>query len=382
MRRSAVLALGVLCLLTFAFVPVRAEDLGAGALDVAAPSAVLMERSTGQLLYEKNPLEHLPPASVTKVMTMLLVAEAVDAGQTSLDEPVTASAAAAGMGGSQIWLEEGEQMTVGEMLKCVAVVSANDCCVALAEHLAGSEAAFVERMNRRAAELGMENTHFLCCSGLSDSDEHYSCARDIAVMSRELLGHALIRQYTGIWMDTIRDGAFTLSNTNKLIYYYPGATGLKTGFTSRAMYCLAASAERDGVEYIAVVLHAPSSSERFDSARALLNYGFASYTLLSPEGQAAIPPVAVRMGRTDSVQPVLAENAGVLAPRQKAGAVRWEAALPSTVSAPVEAGQVLGSLTAWSGEDRLCTLPLIAPEAIPRQSLWEIYTDLLRHLTA
>ena len=246
--------------------PVRAlEPIAADALPIPAPSAILMEKTTGTVLFEKNAYAHLAPASVTKVMTMLLAAEAIDDGSMRLDETVTASARAAGMGGSQIWLEEGEQMSVGEMLKCIAVVSANDCCVALAEHMAGSEEAFVARMNRRAEELGLKDTHFTSCSGLSDSDDHYTCAHDLAVISRELIGHEMIKQYTTIWMDSIRDGKFGLSNTNKLIYHYPGATGLKTGFTSKAMYCLAATAQRDGAEYIAVVLHADSSVDRFES---------------------------------------------------------------------------------------------------------------------
>ena len=304
-----------------ALLPAVPAHADAPAVDVPVPAALLMERSTGEVLYEKNAYEHLAPASVTKVMTMLLVAEAVDSGSLSLEDTVTASARAASMGGSQIWLEEGERMSVGEMLKCIAVVSANDCCVAMAEHLAGTEEAFVARMNARAAELGMRDTHFLSCSGLSDSDEHYSCARDIAVMSRELLRHPMIRTYTTIWMDTIRGGEFGLSNTNKLIYYYDGATGLKTGFTSKAMYCLAASAERDGVEYIAVVLHGASSAERFESAKALLNYAFANYTLTYPSQQAALPPVEVRLGVRDAVQPVFPEDAAILLPRAGAAGI-------------------------------------------------------------
>ena len=347
------------------------------AIAIAAPSAVLMERSTGTVIYEKNAKEHLSPASVTKVMTMLLVVEAIEAGTISLEEPVTASARAASMGGSQIWLEEGEKMSVGEMLKCVAVVSANDCCVALAEHLAGTEDAFVARMNRRAAELGMADTHFLCCSGLSESDDHYTCALDIARMSRELLGHELIKTYTTIWMDTIRDGAFGLSNTNKLIYYYPGATGLKTGFTSKAMFCLSASAERDGVEYIAVVLHAPTSADRFESAKQLLNYAFGNFTLVSPVGQTAIPPIAVTLGTTDFVQPVLPEGAGILVERSDAASLRYELELPEEVAAPVEAGQELGVLRAYAGERLLRETPLCAPETIERLDVWHIFSLLL-----
>ncbi len=351
-------------------------------ITIDAPSACLMEKTTGEILYEKNAFEHLAPASVTKVMTMLLIMEAVEQGTLSLDEMVTASSHAAAMGGSQIWLEEGEQMSAGEMLKCIAVVSANDCCVALAEHLAGSEEAFVARMNQRAQELGMADTHFTSCSGLSDSDEHYSCARDIAVMSRELLLHEQIRDYTTIWMDSIRGGEFGLSNTNKLIYYYSGATGLKTGFTSKAMYCLSASAERDGVEYIAVVLHAQTSAERFESARTLLSYAFANYTLVSPTGPEAIPPVEIALGQCGSVQPEPPENTGVLAEKSEAAALRYEYDLPERVTAPVEAGQQLGSVSVYAGDTLLQTTPLVAPESVERLSVWQLFCRLLSALVA
>jgi D-alanyl-D-alanine carboxypeptidase (penicillin-binding protein 5/6) len=350
------------------------------AIPVPAPSAILVECSTGTVLYEKNADERLPPASVTKVMTMLLVAEAVDAGTISLSDTVTASARAAGMGGSQIWLEEGEQMSVGEMLKCVAVVSANDCCVALAEHLCGSEAAFVANMNARAAALGMEDTHFTSCSGLSESGEHYSTARDIAVMSRELLRHDLIREYTTVWMDTIRDGAFGLTNTNRLVYSYPGATGLKTGFTSRAMFCLAGSAARDGVEYVAVALHAATSAERFESVRALLDHAFANYTLLTPAGMPAIPPVPVSLGAAGSVQPRLASGAGVLTERGAVQHLRYEFRLPETLTAPVEAGQTLGAVEIYTGETLLQTTPLVAADAVPRLTVLQLFGGLLRAL--
>ena len=352
--------------------PLRDDDI-----PLSAPSAVLMEQSSGTILYEKDAYAHLAPASVTKVMTMLLVVEAVEAGTISLEDMVTASAHAAGMGGSQIWLEEGERMSVGEMLKCVTVVSANDCCVALAEHLAGTEEAFVGRMNERAAQLGMNDTHFVSCSGLSDSEDHYTCARDIAIMSRELMSHGMIRDYTTIWMDTIRNGEFGLSNTNKLIYYYPGATGLKTGFTTRAMYCLSASAEREGVEFIAVVLHAPTSADRFESAKALLNYGFANYTVVSAEGKAAIPPVEVRLGETGSIQPALAGGGGLLVQKKDAGALRWEAEVPATVNAPVEKGEELGTLSVYAGETLLQTLPLVAPEAVGKLGVWQIFGRIL-----
>ena len=367
----------LLAALLFAVPALALEPADAASLPIAAPSAILMEKRTGAVLYEKNAYEHLAPASVTKVMTMLLVAEAVADGTVSLTDTVTASARAAAMGGSQIWLEEGEQMSVGEMLKCVTVVSANDCCVALAEHLAGSEEAFVSRMNRRAEELGLKDTHFTSCSGLSDSDEHYSCAHDLAVISRELIRHDMIKTYSTIWMDSIRGGAFGLSNTNKLIYHYPGATGLKTGFTSKAMYCLAATAERDGVEYIAVVLHAGTSAERFESAKALLSYAFGSYTLVSPAPAEALPPVAVSLGEYDSVQPLLPADAAVLVEKSMAGKLRYEIDLPERIDAPVAAGQQLGTLSVYAGDDLLETLPLLAEQAVSRLNLWQRFLMLL-----
>lgn len=367
----------ILCILFLSGSTSAIETHYDDAISIAAPSAILIERSTGTVLYEKNAYEHFSPASVTKVMTMLLVAEAIDEGLITRDDLVTASARAASMGGSQIWLEEGEQMSVDEMLKCVAVVSANDCCVALAEHLAGSEEAFVAKMNERAAELGMEDTHFTCCSGLQEDDAHYSCARDIAVMSRELLRHDLIRDYTTIWMDTIRGGEFGLSNTNKLIYHYPGATGLKTGFTSNAMYCLSASAERDGVEYIAVVLHCASSADRFESAKTLLSYGFANYTLISPSGMQAIPPLRVTLGTADAVQPVLEQDTGVLTERERSTGLSYRFNLPESVEAPVSKGDFLGTLCIYDGETLLQESPLIAADQVSRLNTWQIFKKLL-----
>ena len=229
-------------------------------LSLTAPSAVLMERTTGTLLYEKNGHERMSPASVTKIMTLLLIAEQIESGALTKDDMVSASSHAASMGGSQIWLEEGEQMSVHEMLKCIAVSSANDCAVAMAEKIAGSEEAFVKRMNERAQQLGMQDTHFVNCTGLTDDAEHYTSAYDIALMSRELLQYTWLQEYTTIWMDTVRDGRFGLTNTNRLVRTYEGATGLKTGFTQQAMYCLSASAERDGAEFIAVVMRNPVRS--------------------------------------------------------------------------------------------------------------------------
>ncbi len=353
------------------------ETLGEEAVSVAAPAAVLMEKSTGALLYEKDAHSHYSPASVTKVMTMLLVMEAIEAGVIGYDTVVTASARAASMGGSQIWLEEGEQMTVDEMLKCVAVVSANDCAVALAEHIAGSEEAFVRRMNERAGELGMADTHFTNCTGLMEDDDHYTSAYDIALMSRELIQHEDIKQYTTVWMDTARNGAFGLSNTNRLIYSYDGATGLKTGFTSRAMYCLSATAERDGVEYIAVVLHAQTSAERFESCQTLLNYAFANYELIPLRPPQALPPVAVELGETDCLQPVYDGPETMLVKKGSGTAVSYDLELESSVTAPVAEGQPLGMLSVRVGDELLAQIPVRAASAVERQSFWQLYKELL-----
>ena len=310
-------------------------------------------------------------------MTMLLVMEAMENGVLSADTMITASAQAASMGGSQIWLEQGERMSAAEMLKCVAVVSANDCAVALAEQISGTEEAFVQQMNQRARELGMENTNFTNCTGLHDDDMHYTTAYDIALMSRELLKHEKIKEYTTIWMDTIRDGEFGLSNTNKLIYYYDGATGLKTGFTSKAMYCLAASAERDGVEYIAVVLHAETSNGRFESAKTLLSFGFANYSLVSLRPPEALPPVQVELGRGDSIQPVYRGSEYLLEEKGRVNSLTFERALAESVTAPVVPGQVLGSLTVRDGEDVLMQIDIVSETAVEKLSFWDVYYRLI-----
>ncbi len=356
------------------------EKLPPEAISIDAPSAILIEAETGEIIYEKDAYAHRAPASVTKIMTMLLAAEAVDSGAVNLEDMVTASAKAAGMGGSQIWLEEGETMSFGEMLKCVTVVSANDCCVAIAEHLAGSEEAFAAKMNAKAAELGLKDSNFLCCSGLSDSDEHYSCAYDLAVISRELLRHEFIKDYTGIWIDSIRGGEFGLSNTNKLIYHYPGATGLKTGFTSKAMHCLAASAERDGVEYIAVVLGAATSAERFESAKILLNYAFANYSLVPVDNLCALPPVKVNMGKTDCLELRLENSGNILVEKDKAAALKCVPELPTELAAPVSEGQKIGSLRVYSEDELIYELPIVACENIEPLGLYEIFSKIISSL--
>ena len=342
-------------------------------------AAVLMERETGTLLYAKNEHERLSPASVTKVMTLLLVAEAVDSGTVNPDDVVTASRRAASMGGSQIWLKEGEQMTVAEMTKCVAVVSANDCAVALGEHLCGSEEAFTARMNTRAAELGMEDTHFTNCTGLFEDPEHYTSAHDIALMSRELLGHDFIRPFTAIWTDTIRNGSFGLTNTNKLVRFYPGCTGLKTGFTSKAMFCLSASACRDDVEYIAVILHGETSQRRFDDARTLLDYAFANYTLVRPALDEAVF-VPVDLGAEDRVEVTLGGSGAAVVRKSAVSALSSELTLPESVAAPIDPGQELGKLTLRAGDEIVAEVPLLSSVGVERIRLWPVYKMLVRTL--
>ncbi len=349
--------------------------------EVAAPSAILMDAATGTILYEKNAHEKLAPASVTKVMTLLLVMEALDSGRISWDDMVTASETAAGKGGSQVYLEVGEQMSMDEMLKSVVVSSANDCATALAEHVAGSEAAFVEMMNARAAELGLEDTHFVNCTGLDDEPnaaEHLTSAYDIALMSRELLKHDEIRKYTTIWMDTVRDGQFGLSNTNKLVRFYQGTTGLKTGYTKAAGHCLSASAQRDGIELIAVVLHCESSSDRFQSAKALLDYGFANYALVSAELPDAPEPIRVKLGTQSLVTPVLQDSAPILIEKGEQARVTKTVTLPEEVTAPIAAGQQVGTLTIATDTRTLAEIPIVSPVAIERLTLWELTVQLLR----
>ena len=350
-------------------------------VEIPAPSAVLMDAATGTVLIEKNAHERLAPASVTKIMTLLLVMEALDEGRITMDDMVTTSEAAAAKGGSQVYLEVGEQMSMDEMLKSVVVSSANDCATALAEHVAGSEAAFVERMNARAAELGMQDTHFVNCTGLDDAPdaaEHLTSAYDIAVMSRELLKHDRIRSYTTIWMDTVRNGQFGLSNTNKLVRFYEGTTGLKTGYTSSAGHCLSASAERDGLELIAVVLHCASSADRFTSAKALLDHGFANYALVQTEPDEALPPLRVRLGTQTALTPVLQDSAPLLT--KKGAQIEKTVDLPEELDAPLQSGQQLGTLTITSDGQTLAQVAIIAPEAVPRLSWWQLTMRLLQRL--
>lgn len=359
----------ILLLALLLCVPVRADEL---TLD--APSALLMEKQTGTVLFAKD--EHTPrePASVTKVMTLLLTMEAVDSGALSYDDAVTGSAHAASMGGSQIWLKEGEQMRVEDLIKAVCVVSGNDAAVALGEHLAGSEEAFVARMNERAKELGMNDTHFVNCTGLP-AEGHVTSAYDIALMSRELiLHHPDIRRFTTIWMDSLRDGQSMLVNTNKLVRFYPGATGLRTGSTSTAKYCISATAEKDGMELIAVILGGSTSDKRFADAKALLNYGFASYSLVTAAPESPLPAVPVTLGTQKTVQTVLTPDNALLLEKNRAGGLTQSLALPETLEAPIEAGEPLGTLDIFdAGGTAVASLPLLAGESVARVTWWQLF---------
>lgn len=358
-------------------VPAQAATAGPA---VDAGAAVLMEKETGTVLYEQSAHDKMEPASVTKIMTLLLVMEAIDNGSLSADDMVTVSAYAASMGGSQVYLKEGEQMTVHDLLKAVAVASGNDASVALAEHLAGSEEAFVERMNQRAAELGMKDTCFVNCTGLPAAG-HLTSAYDIALMSRELiLKHPSIREYTTIWMDSLRNGQFQLANTNKLIRFYEGATGLKTGSTDSAGFCLSATAERDGMELIAVVLHCSSSDARSAAASSLLNYGFANYTLMDVYPSQALPPVDVLLGESETVQPVLSTSSRILVEKSMVNQVTTQLELCQDVEAPVEAGQKLGEMTVWVGDQQLQSIPIVADSAVERLTVPGIFARLLKTL--
>ena len=342
--KKIISALTVLALIALSM-PVLADPA------VDAKAAILMDFGTGTVLWELNPDEPLPPASVTKVMTMLLTMEAIDRGEIGYDTVVTASERAKSMGGSTIFLDAGEQMTVDDLLKGIAVASGNDACVAVAEHLAGSVEAFVERMNQRAAELGMNNTHFVNCNGL-DAEGHYSSARDIAIMSRELMRHPDIFRYTTIWMDSLRGGAFQLANTNKLIRFYDGATGLKTGSTDGALCCVSATARRDDLHLIAVVLGSPDSKSRFASARELLDYGFANYrNVRLGEKDKTVTSAPVKKGLKDQVTLVSADDAFALISADRVNAVKTETRLEPDISAPIKKGDSLGEVvTTLDGE--------------------------------
>ena len=366
--------LAALCMVTL--LPVQAAAVE---LPLTSRAALLMEKTTGQILFAQNEHEKLEPASVTKIMTLLLTMDAIDSGAIAYDDVVTVSANAAGMGGSQVFLAEGEQITVEELLKCVCVSSGNDAAVALAEKVAGVTELFVEQMNNRARGLGMDDTHFVNPTGLT-AEGHVTSAHDIALMSRELLTkHPDIRSFTTIWTDSIRNGTFDLANTNKLIRRYDGATGLKTGYTASAGYCISATAEREGMELIAVVMKGETADKRNADAKALLNYGFSAYALVSAAPEEPLPALPVTMGETDSVSLTLPPDAlTAVVEKAQAAALERRIDLPESLPAPVRQGQQVGTLALCSGDTELMTVPILAAEDAAGRSWGRMFTDLLK----
>ncbi len=374
MKRFLCLLLIVAAVLT---VPVAAVDM-----DIPAKSAVLMDVATGTILYEQDAHTPLAPASVTKVMTMLLIMEAIDDRRIHWDDTVTTSESAAAKGGSQVYLKVGETMSVSDMVKSIAVSSANDCACAMAEHIAGSETAFVDMMNKRAQELGMKDTTFVNCTGLDDDDSaknHKTSAYDIALMSAELLkNHPDIKKYTTIWMDTVRNGAFGLSNTNKLVRFYQGATGLKTGFTSQAGYCLSASALREDMELVAVVMGCETSKERFAACKSMLDYGFAGFALITPQTEKAEIPV--KLGVCDTVTAVPSGEDAVLIDKGQKHQVTQQVVLEERIDAPVSKGQRLGTLYIKAGEQVLKEIPMVAEQAVEKLTFWQMFSRIFQKL--
>lgn len=340
------LSLALIIAIIFTAIPVFSVDVNAVTEEtITAPSAVLMETSSGKILFEKNPHEQRPCASITKVMTMLLVCEAIDNGKLSLDDTITASAHAASMGGSDIWLEEGETMSADDMIKATVVASANDAAVALAEHLCGSEEVFVEKMNEKASQLGMKDTVFKNCNGL-DEDGHITSAYDVAVMSRELMKHEMIFEYTSIWLDNLRDGKTQIVNTNKLLKTYNGITGLKTGTTNDAGCCMAASAKRGDMSLVAVVLGCNSGKERFSDAAALLDYGFANFSVTQLKAPEDLPKtIKVENGMQGNIGIGCDVNASIVLDKNSSSKIVSKIDLPESIEAPVVSGQKLGTVT-------------------------------------
>ncbi len=379
MKRLTAIATSFLIIFGMLGVFASAENESMMPIDVKAKSAVLMDQTTGRVLMKMNENEKLYPASVTKIMSMLLVAEAIDSNTIRLTDEVTASTNASKKGGSQIWLKEGETMTVDELLKATAVYSANDACTALGEYIAGSDEGFVMMMNERAGELGMKNTHFDNCTGLDDTSQtHLTTAYDIALMSRELMKHQFIQQYTKIWMDSLRDGKTELVNTNKLIRFYEGATGLKTGTTSKAGCCISATATRDGTSLIAVVMGADNSKDRFEGAKAMLNWGFANYETVTPQiDKSLITDVNIIMGEERTLTPQISGDSKFLIPKGKAKNLTQEIDLAAAVEAPVESNQTLGTVTVKLDGQKLGEYKLTAPHYVERLSFKTVFVRLI-----
>lgn len=347
-------------------------------LEISAKSAILVDFDTGRILYEKNSHEKLSPASITKIMTMILICEAIEKGRIKLSDRVVASQNASSLGGSQVYLKENEEMTVEELLKSIAIASANDACVALAEHIAGSVQEFVYMMNKKAKELGMLDTNFVNPYGL-DAENHYTSAYDVAIMSRELLKHKIIRKYLTTWVDTIREGKFGLTNTNKLVRFYRGCTGVKTGSTDKAKFCVSASALRNGLHLIAVIMGAPDSKTRFNEATKLLDWGFANFSMYSPYSKGyCFGKVKIKNGIEKEVEAILSTDVKLLVKKGDESTVESKVALPQQISAPVKPGQKIGKLELWQEGKLLGAYDLIAKKNVQKRNLFDIFRMLFR----
>ena len=371
MKKTAAAILAVALILLCFPVP---SALGEG-VEVSAPAAVLMEAGTGRVLFEKNAHEVRPCASITKVMTLCLTFDALESGQLNITDQLSASAHAASMGGSDIWLKEGELMSVDDLIKATVIMSANDAAVVLAENVAGSEEAFVQRMNERAGELGMEETVFKNCNGL-DEEGHVTSAYDVALMSRELIRHEKIKDYTLTWIDYVRDGATQLVNTNKLIRSYKGITGLKTGTTSQAGSCITATAERNGLRLIAVILGAGSTDDRFKDAAALLDYGFGGWSVTVPESP-ALPDVPVKVGMEETVGAIAGESPEILMETASMGEIEQDISWTPELRAPVRKGDVIGRITYSAKGETVAQVDITAAGDVEKISFSSAFTYLL-----
>ncbi len=373
----------MLCMLSTAFLmPVYAEKTSDGPqntvnLGLNATSVILMEYQTGRVLYEQNADEQLPPASITKIMTLLLVMEAIEKGKLTWEENVTTSEKAASMGGSQIFLKVGEQMSVRDMVKSVVIASANDAAAALAEHLSGSIDAFVQQMNEKTVALGMSNTHFENTNGLDDTTtSHYTSARDVAIMSRALIAYPDILTYSSTWMNSVRDGAFGLTNTNRLVRFYPGATGLKTGSTAKAKFCISATAMRDGMHLIAVVMGAPTRDIRNEEAKKLLDYGFANFAVYTEE-EKELETAIVKGGLSSSCQ-VKSKAFSVLVDKSEKAKIRSEVRMPSYLAAPVAAGSKVGTIAYYVDDRLIGETDIITTEEVIKISFSQVFWRMLK----
>lgn len=381
MRKATVFVMCIILCMIMPFSAFADENEKKENENINAKSVVLMCTDTGKILYKQNEFEHLSPASVTKIMSILLTLEALDSGKVALADKVTASANAVSMGGSQIWLEVGEQMTVEELLKAVVVASANDACTALGEHIAGSSESFVKMMNDRAKELGLENTNFENCTGLDDTTKnHYSCANDLAVITKEVMKYDIVKNYTTIWLDSLRGGKTELNNTNKLINNYQGITGLKTGTTSNAGFCVSATATREDMSLAAVVLGSDTSEHRFETAAYLLDYGFANYQIFKPEvNNKKIKSVTVKFGEQKSLKPIISGTCCITIPKGE-NHITYDYNIKKQVKAPVKEGDKLGVIVVKNDDKEIERIDLVAPKSIVRLTLKSVFTAVTSNI--